>query len=44
VKFIADLTSAYVEAIRGAVNKIVDAFQAFVAWAVDFIETTTRQR
>jgi len=40
VKFIADLTSAYVEAIRGAVDKIVDAFQAFVAWAVDFIETT----
>jgi hypothetical protein len=36
VKFIADLTSAYVEAIRGAVDKIVDAFQAFVAWAIDF--------
>ncbi|GEM_PF-4060861 len=40
VKFIADLTSAYVEAIRGAVNKIVDAFQAFVDWAIEFIEST----
>lgn len=40
VKFVCSLTTSAIETIQTAVTKIVDAFQAFVTWAVEFFEGT----
>jgi hypothetical protein len=37
VKLVCDLTNAAIQAIQTTANKIVDAFQAFVDWLVDFV-------
>ncbi|MBI0582822.1 MAG: hypothetical protein ISF22_01195 [Methanomassiliicoccus sp.] len=39
VRLISTITNAYISVIRTAVDKIVDAFEAFVTWAVEFIES-----
>jgi len=40
VKLISTITNAYISVIQTAVTKIVNAFQAFVTWAVEFFEGT----
>lgn len=40
VKFVCGLTNSVLSTIQTAVNKIVNAFQAFVTWAIEFIEST----
>lgn len=36
VKLVCGLTNSVLSTIQSAVDKIVDAFQAFVTWAIDF--------
>jgi hypothetical protein len=43
VKLVCGLTNSVLSTIQATVDKIVDAFQAFVTWAVEFIESVVNE-